>query len=490
MAIAGPMKVTPASLAVAFLLGTASLPAAEQVVALGDSLTFAYEASFAFTEKIFGTTYGDGFGPSVRNWIEILSSSSYRQNSFDLGARDSIKVPAAIFPPRIATLYFRQRNNWAVPGFKVNQLRRFVSRQATITELLAEDPDFSSLLLALNASDFNEDTDFNVAELETQISTIGERLTFFIGGNDINAIYGTIYNGGSPGAFVDNFIADSAFILDWALARNPSIQIAVVNLPHVGITPDVQATYPTDPVKTGRVTAVLNDLNTRLANLAAERGLAYADIYTTTLSLLNPAPMCIHGLQFQNSGSTTGDLNYVWLNGPVSANFHPNTNAQAVIANTIVDAFNRRYATGIAPLTATEMLGGLLDKSSTAIDLTYANWITNFGFPGASENSDSDGDGIPSGVEFALGLNPSLRDSWKVSSRLVNGVSGRELEISYPLRLTSTTRFTLLPAAATNSLASFIPFATTPAPGADGLARARTPATSPRAFIRLNCTLP
>ena len=484
------MKVTPASLAAAFLLGTASLPAAEQIVTLGDSLTFAYEASFAFTEKIFGTTYGDGFGTGVRNWIEILSSSSYRQNSFDLGARDSIKVPASIFPPRIATLYFRQRNNWAVPGFKVNQLRRFISRQATITQLLAEDPDFSSLLLALNASDFNESTDFNVTELETQIATTGERLTFFIGGNDINAVYGTIYNGGSPGTFVDTFIADSAFILDWVLALNPSIQIVVVNLPHVGITPDVQATYPTDPVKTARVTAVLNDLNSRLATLAAERGLACADIFTTTLSLLNPAPMCIHGLQFQNSGSTTGDLNYVWLNGPVSANFHPNTNAQAVIANTIIDAFNRRYATGIAPLTATEMLGGLLGKSATAINLAYIDWITNFGFPGAPENSDSDGDGIPAGIEFALGLNPSLGDSWKVSSQLADGTGGRELELSYPLRLTSTTRFTLRPAASTGSLGSFVPFTTAPTPGPDGLARARIPATGPSAFIRLNCTLP
>ncbi|MCW1923029.1 SGNH/GDSL hydrolase family protein [Luteolibacter arcticus] len=483
------MKAFSAFLAATFLLGRAPLPAAEQIIVLGDSLTFAYEASFAFNKTINGTSYGDGFGSGVRNWIEILSSSSYRQNSFDLGARDSISV-FSLSPFGFVQLYFRQKNNWAIPGLKVDQLRRFVSGDATVTELLAEDPDFASLNTALNFSDFNEDADFNVADLETQIATTAERLTFFIGGNDINAIYGTIYGGGSPGAFVDDFIADSAFILDWVLDLNPSIQIVVVNVPHVGITPDVQLTYPTDPVKTALVTSVLADLNSRLATLAEERELAYADIFTPTLPLLNPAPLCIHGLQFTNSGSTTGDLNYVWLNGPVSANFHPNTNAQAVIANTIVDAFNRRYATGIAPLTATEILGGLLGKSAAAIDMNYATWISNHALPGATDIDDSDGDGIPTGVEFGLGLNPTLSDGWKVASRLVSGTSGRELELSYPLRLTTTTRFTLRPASAANSLDPFIPFTTPPVPGADGLARARISATGPRAFLRLNCTLP
>ena len=78
---------------------------------------------------------------------------------------------------------------------------------------------------------------------------------------------------------------------------------------------------------------------------------------------VRPAPLCIHGITFENRGSATGALERVWLNGPISANFHPNTNAQAVVANEIIAAFNTRYHTGIAPLTATEMLGGLLKKT-------------------------------------------------------------------------------------------------------------------------------
>ncbi|MCW1884587.1 SGNH/GDSL hydrolase family protein [Luteolibacter flavescens] len=466
-----------------FLFHAAPLEGAEQIVTLGDSLTFAYEASFAFEKKILGTTYGDGFGPQVRNWVEILSSNTYRKNHFDLGARDSISLLVG------GSLYFRQKHNWAIPGLKVDQLRRFVSGDATVTDLLAEDPDFASLSLALSFSDFNENTDFNVTDLEAQIANTAERLTFFIGGNDINGVYGTIYNGGSPGTFVDDFIADSAFILDWVLDINPGIQIVVVNVPHVGITPDVKASYPTHATKTPLVTNVLADLNARLAGLAAERGLGYADIFTPTLPLLGTAPFCIQGLPFTNSGSTTGDLNYVWLNGPVSANFHPNTNAQAVIANTIVDAFNRHYGTGIAPLTATEILGGLLGKSATAIDMTYTTWISNYGLPAASSDADSDGDGIANGVEFALGLDPTFHDSWKVSTRIVNGSGGKELELAYPVRLTSTSRFTLRPAAAVGSLDTFVPFTVPPAPGVDGVARARISASGPRAFLRLQADI-
>ena len=60
---------------------------------------------------------------------------------------------------------------------------------------------------------------------------------------------------------IPDFISDAAAVLDWVLALNPNIQIVVVNVPHIGITPDIKHSYPTDPVKTERVTAVLRELN-------------------------------------------------------------------------------------------------------------------------------------------------------------------------------------------------------------------------------------
>ncbi|WP_338689784.1 hypothetical protein [Haloferula helveola] len=477
------MKLLPSALA-GIALAT-SAPAVDQIVTLGDSLTFAYEGSFAFQETIFGNTVGDGFNSTVRNWIELLSSSSYREDFFDLGTRDTIRVQKTLFPATYANLYLRQLHNWAIPGLEIDQLRRFVNGDATLYDLLNEDPDFAQLVTLLQASDFQE-SDFDVVDLESQITSVAERVTLFIGGNDLRGIYGTIYNGGSAGTFVADFIDDAAFILDWVLALNPTVEIVVVAVPHVGITPDIKSTYPTDPLKTPLVTALTRDLNTQLKGLADARGLGFADIFTPTLPLLEADPLCIHGIPFFNTGSTTGDLDYVWLNGALSANFHPNTNAQAVIANVIVDAFNSKYDTGIAPLTATEILGGMLGKTAGQIDMPFATWMDCFGLTGLPESDDSDGDNVPAGVEFGLGLDPTMKDGHKIVRSLVNG--GTELELAYPLRLTSSTRFTLTPASGTDP-ASMTPFAVAPAPEADGLARAAISLSGSRGFLQLQSVI-
>jgi hypothetical protein len=150
-------------------------------------------------------------------------------------------------------------------------------------------------------------------------------------------------------------------------------------------------------------------------------------------------------------------LDYVWLNGPISANFHPNTNAQAIVANEIIAAFNTRYHTGIAPLTATEMLGGLLKKTTNQIDMTFAAWMTGFGLTGLTGSDDSDGDGVSATVEFALGLNPTLRDSHKITSALVDNNGIPALELAYPIRLPVSSHYALAPASSVDLTSPFIP---------------------------------
>jgi hypothetical protein len=479
------LKCLPPLLA-ALVFQTASVSAAEQCVTLGDSLTFAYEAEFGFYVSIpLVGTYGDGFGPEVRNWAEILNDTAYRNASFDLGSRNGVTL-LGFFP-----LFFRHQNNWALPGLKIAQLRSFMDG-VSIDSLIAGDSLLAPLLLLSN---FSGETDYRLGDLEFQIQNSAERLVFFIGGNDIDAVYGGIYDGDPPGTFVADFISDAAAILDRVLALNPNIQIVVVNVPHVGITPDVKSTYPTDPVKTARVTAVLRDLNQQLAGLASARGLGYADVFTPTLSLLGTAPLCIHGITFANDGSTTGNLDHVWLNGEYSANFHPNTNAQALVANEIIDAFNTRYHTGIPPLTATEMLGGqmiggqmlggLLGKSASAIDMPFATWMAGFGLTGLPANDDSDGDGIPASVEFALGLNPTLRDAHKVNSALVDNGGSPALDLAYPIRLPVSSRYSLAPAWTSDLTTPFAPFSVLPATGTDGLAHAMFPLAGGTGFLRL-----
>lgn len=452
-------------------------PAQEQIVTLGDSLTFAYQAEFGFNITIpFVGSFGDGFDEDVLNWIEILSDPAYRNDHFDQGGVNNVNV-ALIF-----NLFLRRDYNWAIPGIKIDDLRRYLSGEVTITELLAESDNFAELNDLLGLSNFS-DADFALAELEGQLANTAERVVLFVGGNDVNSIYGPTYTSNNPGTFVQDFVEDATWIVDWVLSHNPEVEMVLANVPHVGITPLVKATYPTDPVGTGNVTAVLNDLNNQLAALAASRGIGYADVYRCTLPLLDSDPLCIHGIGFQNSGSTTGDLDFVWLNGPISDNFHPNTNAQTLIANEIVTAFNRRYDTGIAPLSASEILGGLLQKTPSEIDMPFATWIDCFGLTGASVTDDSDRDGLQAGLEFALGLNPAAHDSSAVSSGLVEEGGTTFLELAYPTRLVSSSRYTLTPVSS-NDL-SFAPLLPAPAPDADGLTRARIPVTAGQGFLQL-----
>ena len=456
-------------------------PAAGECLTLGDSLTFAYEAEFGFDVWIpFVGTFGDGFGPEVRNWIEILNDPGYRKSHFDIGARDEFRLLG------IYKLLFRHEYNWALPGLKIDELRAFMAGETTFGDLVAADAD---LALLLELSDLDQNTAFRLSDLQAQIESSTGRLVLFIGGNDVRAVYGTIYQGGPAGTFVADFLSDAAEILDRVLELNPALQIVLVNVPHIGITPDIKGTYPTDPVGTGHVTAVLQLLNNGLAALAQERGIGYADVFTPTLRLLDASPLVIHGIPFINAGSTSGNLDYVWLNGQYSANFHPNTNAQAFIANEIIDAFNTRYATGIAPLSATEILAGLHGKSAAQIDMPFAQWMSAFGLDGLPAGDDSDGDGMAAALEFACGLDPTRRDGRKVASALMDYGQGPLLELAYPIRLPASTRYALAPAYSPDLSSPFTAFAELPQTGPDGLARAWLPVTAGRGFLRLESTL-
>lgn len=494
------MRIPPLSLLLA-LQASALLPApAEETITLGDSLTYAYEGEFCFRIVVpFTGTYGDNMPATVRNWIETLSSTAAapapnRNTHFDQGSRVTFNLNFAPFGSNY-TLLLRKRYNWAIPGLRVDQMRQFVLGEKTFLQLLEADPDFAPLATALksSASNFNEATMFNVTEMNDQLTNStnsAERLVFFIGGNDVRPIYGTVYNGGSAGTFIDDFIADATVILDRVRTLKPNIQIVVVAVPHIGITPDIKADFPTDPVKTPLVTAVIRELNTRLQALAVQKNAGYADIFTPTLAMLGPGPYGIHGIAYNNTGSTTGELGFIWLNGQFSANFHPNTNAQAIIANEIIRAFNKKYNTGIKPLTATEILGNLLGKSATDIDMTFANWMTGFGLTGGAETSDADGDGIAAGVEFALGLNPTLNDAEQVGFQVINGP--KRLELAYPRRLDTSTRFTLQAQSSVSlNPAAFLPLNPAPTMDSDGLIRARIPVTGSesKAFLRLNSTI-
>jgi lysophospholipase L1-like esterase len=450
----------------------------EEIVTLGDSLTFSYQVEFGAGLSVPGVAayLGDDMGSEVLNWIEILSAPEFRRGRFDQGGE--IEVTLAFF----WEVYLRREYNWAIPGTRIDDLRRFLAGEVTVTELLVESDDFGGLRDFLLLSDFGS-SDYDLTDLEDQLADSAERVVFFIGGNDVSGIYRSVYEDDAPGTFVADFLADATWIVDWVLARNPNIEFVLVNVPHIGITPLVKSRYPTDPVKTARVTAVLEKLNDGLTALAAARAIGYADVYQLTLPLLSDFPFGLQGLSILNSGSVTGDLDFAWLNGQVSDNFHPNTNVQALLANEIIHAFNDRYHTGIAPLTASEILGGLLGKLPSEIDMPIADWMSAYGLSGESVSSDHDRDGMVAGLEFALGLDPTRDDADRVKSGLVEEGGADFFQLSYPTRLATSAHYTLTAMSGAELL--FAPLLPVPAMVSDGLHHARLPVANGKGFLRL-----
>lgn len=136
----------------------------------------------------------------------------------------------------IYKLLFRHDYNWALPGLRIEELRAFMPGETTFRDLIDA---ALNLSLLISLSDLNKDTAFRLSDLEAQIQTSADRLVLFIGGNDVRAVYGTIYNGVSAGTFVPDFLADASEILDRVLELNPTLQIVLVNVPHIdGVSPD------------------------------------------------------------------------------------------------------------------------------------------------------------------------------------------------------------------------------------------------------------
>jgi hypothetical protein len=213
----------------AMALSCTVVSATDQMVTLGDSLTFSYQSEFCFQRNIIGYgTVGDGFPASVRNWAEILSNPVYRGSRFGLGTRDDVRGPLPFNAPFAP--YFRQGQNWAIPGLKVDGLRQFLLGAATFTQLVGASAEFSPLATLLTNTDFNDSTDFNHLDLETQIQGTAQRMVIFISGNNITELYDPLYYGVSARIFVADFMADMVVILDKVQTLKPDLEIVLVNV--------------------------------------------------------------------------------------------------------------------------------------------------------------------------------------------------------------------------------------------------------------------
>ena len=404
-----------------------SAPAAfaDQVLIIGDSLSKEYEIEFAT----------DNYPDRVKSWTEILDD--LRNDDFDYGSLNSVAVPVPF------TVVPGHEYNWSWPGGVME--------------------DFVDLVEGRTFFD-------NVARdlLEDRIEDV-ERVVFFVGGNDVDSVYQTAYEGRSIESFTGRFIEETETVLDYLIDEAPGREIVMVSIPHVGATPDVKSDHPFDPVLTGNATAAYAVVEAEMRALAEEKGVGYVDIFSLTVPLLDDDDYCFQGVGFENQSAADGRQERLWLGGPVAADFHPNTLLQAEIANAIIDGFNERYDSGIRRLTTREILETLTGRDA---DVTYAEWALCFGVGGISE--DEDGDGLPNGIEFGTGGSPLVADTGLFSER----VTDAGVEIVFRKRV-DTSAFIEM----SSNLENWMDF---PADKQDdGEFRAFLPVGSGRGFLRL-----
>lgn len=332
-----------------FLLLFASARA-EQCLVIGDSLTKEYEAEFP------GLFPANPAAWQARNWIEILHQ--HRTDWFDTGVFD-------VWADIRATGH---AHNWAVPGATTSELK------------------------SMFTSFFNQ---WWVNSLKNHIRYDVERVVIFAGGNDADSYYANLYNGVVGPEVTNTTLGNLQWLAGWVRGLKPSIPIVLVSVPHVGCTPKVQQGYPTHPVNTARVTAAMDSLNASLASWAQTQGIGFVPgVYAMTKALITD-PFRINGIEFYRVADADARPRYVFSGD----GFHPSTCAHTKIAQMVVQTFNTTFpASPILPLDddylSTTVLG--LDPN-----LPFNEWMTSQGLSG-SFTGDSNGNGVPNLIEFAL----------------------------------------------------------------------------------------
>ena len=333
-----------------FLLMSFTLRA-EQCLVSGDSLTKEYEAEFP------GLYPNNPASWQARNWIEILHQN--RTAWFDIGTW------SVYSDPRLTG----HRFNWAFPGSTTTDIRNQLS------------------------SIYNF---WWTGTLQGQLRTDVQRVVIFAGGNDANSYYGSLYNGTADASTTTNItLGNLQWIINYIRTTNATIPIMLVSVPHVGCTTKVQQSYPTDPVKTARVTAAMDALNASLAAYAQSQGIGFVTgVYAFTKSIITQ-PFRIQGIEFYRVADADARTRYTFSGD----GFHPNTCAHTRIAQMVVDAFNAQYpATVMTPLSDSYIISTLLGLDP---NIPFNEWLASVGQSG-SFTADSNGNGIPNGIEFAL----------------------------------------------------------------------------------------
>lgn len=365
---------------------TSSSHAALNVMAIGDSMTEEYRFEFIFSAP---KTSPDTGLPSIlgdantKNWVEILAEG--RSNYLDFGDYKS---------NLLSYLDWRDggyQYNFGIPGADTNRWMQILD---PITNLF--DSDF-----VLENALMDPPTIAAMRDLYGEMDVV----VIFVGGNDVNFQYGVLYNA-TPGdakaeAFITNAINNLKTLIDEIRDHNSTLPIVLANVPDLGATPDIIGDHP-DATKRANATAIIENLNSAVANLATNRGATLAPITALTDRILSPEPFYIGALEMIKDKDPENNNRprylFCWQKG-----LHPSTNGQAMIANTLLAAINTATGSSIPLLPDREILTELLGLNP---DQPFLDWADTKGLTDLRMTADSDGDGIPSLGEYLLNLDP------------------------------------------------------------------------------------
>jgi hypothetical protein len=213
----------------------------------------------------------------------------------------------------------------------------------------------------------------------------------FIGANDFfpsSAAYLGIYNGTWTQPQIDGHVAGVLSRINTVLNQVASVGLPMVilNVPDYGIAPAVAAIL-TDAAGRQLVTDVINDLNASIDAEAQARGLTIVDIGAglvtifgthsspNTSLLVGNVAIDLTGADTVGGGTPTA--------GFVDDGVHPNTVLQGIIANSVMEALNIGYDTGLTLFTEAEILAhrGIAYGGSDTLNATYgdyADYITAY----------------------------------------------------------------------------------------------------------------
>lgn len=306
--------------------------------------------AFAFKLAVMGDSlsdeYGeDAYGLYAENWVEQLEIYA----GIDLGPTASeAGEPGGDWGEPRRTLY---QFDWARNG--ANSYTLLSEGQHTgVSSVVASD-----------------DVDYGV---------------LFIGANDFfpsSAAYLGIYLGtwtqGEIDAHVAGVLANINTVLDEM--ESAGLPMVILNLPDYGIAPAVAAIL-TDAAARQDVTDVIDELNAALDAEAEARGLVIIDIGAALVSIfgthMSPNTSILVGnVAIDLTGSDT-ELGAVPTAGFVHDGVHPNTVLQGIIANSVMEALNIGFGTGLTLFTEAEILShrGIAYGGSDTLNVIYGDY--------------------------------------------------------------------------------------------------------------------